>query len=155
MLGFLVTVLISYIAWLAFTFSFVAGNLIAGAIVSLCVAFISSRFLFHKKPSEVFNPVRWGYFIGYLFILLYCEIKSHFDVAYRIITGRINPAIIKVTPHMRTDLGKTLLGSSITLTPGTLVVGAERELYMHTLYYEKGHETGETFGKISRKVVGE
>ena len=152
-LRFLVSALTSYMAWLVFTFSLNVQYLITGFFVALCVALISLRFLFHKQPSRAFNPMRWGCFLAYFCILLYSEIKAHFDVAYRVLTGRIKPGIIKVRTKARTDVGKTLLGSSITLTPGTLVVSAEDELYMHAIHAEKGYETSNLFERISKRVT--
>ena len=60
--------------------------------------------------------------------------KANIDVAYRVITGKINPGIVKITPKLTTDLGITLLANSITLTPGTLTVDIDEnsnDLYIH------------------------
>jgi len=153
MLRFLVTALAMYMAWMAFTFSLNVQNLIIGLFASLCVALVSSRFLFHSRPTKTLNPVRWSYFIGFLFVLFYTEISSHMDVAYRVVTGRIKPGIVKVKMPPETDIGKTLLGSAITVTPGTLLVGAEKDLYMHAIHYKKGSESSELLSKITRKVT--
>lgn len=157
MLGFVVTAIVSYIAWLALTFPFVLSlniqNFVSGVFVALCVAMVSSRFLFYESPLKALNPVRWAYFIGYLFVLLYAEIAAHLDVAYRILTGRIEPGIIRARPSPRSDIGKTLFGGSITLTPGTVVISAENELYMHSIQYKKAHETSDLLGKITRRIT--
>jgi len=60
--------------------------------------------------------------------------KANIDVAYRVITGRINPGIVKISPNLKNDLSLTLLATSITLTPGTLSVEVDEEtndLYVH------------------------
>ncbi len=60
--------------------------------------------------------------------------RANIDVAYRVITGRINPGIVKISPNLKTDLSLTLLANSITLTPGTLSVEVDEEtndLYVH------------------------
>ena len=80
------------------------------------------------------NPVRWFTFIGYLFYFFYEMAKANFDVAYRVITGKINPGIVKISPDLKTDLGITMLANSITLTPGTLSVDIDEDandLYIH------------------------
>ncbi|PNX47524.1 MAG: cation:proton antiporter, partial [Thermoplasmata archaeon M11B2D] len=62
------------------------------------------------------------------------------DVAYRVITGRINPGIVKIHPDLKTDLGITMLANSITLTPGTLTVDIDEEtndLYVHWINVDK------------------
>jgi multicomponent Na+:H+ antiporter subunit E len=157
MLGFAVTALVSYIAWLAITFPLVLSlnvqNLISGVFVALCVAIVSSRFLFYESPLKALNPKRWAYFIGYLFVLLYAEIAAHLDVAYRVITGRIEPGIVRARPSPKSDIGKTLFGASITLTPGTLIISADNELYLHSIHYKKAHETSDLIGKITRRIT--
>jgi multicomponent Na+:H+ antiporter subunit E len=60
--------------------------------------------------------------------------KANVDVAYRVITGRINPAIVKINPNLKTDMSLAILANSITLTPGTLTVDVDEEtneLYVH------------------------
>lgn len=59
--------------------------------------------------------------------------KANFDVAYRVITGKINPGIVKMSPGLKTDTALTFLANSITLTPGTLSVDTddEKNLYVH------------------------
>jgi multicomponent Na+:H+ antiporter subunit E len=60
--------------------------------------------------------------------------KANIDVAYRVISGKINPGIVKISPNLKSDLGITMLANSITLTPGTLSVDIDEEnndLYIH------------------------
>ena len=60
--------------------------------------------------------------------------KANIDVAYRVITGKINPGIVKISPNLKSDAAITLLANSITLTPGTLSVDIDEnnnDLYIH------------------------
>jgi multicomponent Na+:H+ antiporter subunit E len=81
------------------------------------------------------NPVRWLTFIVYVFVPFFIGMaKANIDVAYRVITGKINPGIVKISPDLKTDLGITMLANSITLTPGTLTVDIDEDkndLYIH------------------------
>ena len=66
--------------------------------------------------------------------------KANIDVAYRVITGRIKPGIVKISPKLKTDAGLTMLANSITLTPGTLSVDVDEEtndLYVHWINVKK------------------
>ena len=59
---------------------------------------------------------------------------ANIDVAYRVITGRINPGIVRIAPDLRSDAAITLLANSITLTPGTLSVDIDEktnDLFVH------------------------
>jgi len=105
-----------------------------GVLLSLIVGFIA-RTVFVKKSYRMLNPVRWLLFLGYLIgPFFFALTKANLDVAYRIITGRINPGIVKISPGLSTNLGVTMLANSITLTPGTLCVDIDEEtndLYVH------------------------
>jgi multicomponent Na+:H+ antiporter subunit E len=142
MVSFIATFLLSFVAYLFLTASqgeilglWSKYEIIAAVIVSLVVATISTKVLFQKKQYRLLNPLRWFIFLFYLigpfFIAL---VKANLDVAYRVITGRINPGIVKISPNLKTDAAITLLANSITLTPGTLSVDIDEknnDLYIH------------------------
>lgn len=76
----------------------------------------------------------------YLLILVLKMFLAGFDVAYRVITLKINPAIIRIRTRLVSDLSKTILANSITLTPGTVTVDTEKEyLYVHWLDAKTTH----------------
>ncbi|MEA1925553.1 MAG: Na+/H+ antiporter subunit E, partial [Candidatus Altiarchaeota archaeon] len=112
-------------------------ELIVGLIFAVTTAFFVERVFnaLKIKTSVAFlNPVRWFILISYVLgPFLLALTKANLDVAYRVITGKINPGIVKISPGLKTDLGITLLANSITLTPGTLSVevGEENSLYVH------------------------
>jgi multicomponent Na+:H+ antiporter subunit E len=61
----------------------------------------------------------------------------------------IRPGIVKVKTTLKTDLAKTFLASSITLTPGTLVVDIDgQNLYVHWICVE-----GEDPEEHTRQIV--
>jgi len=142
MLNFIVTFLLSLVAYLVLTASSgeIAGlwsifEVIAGIILSVIVAFTARKVLFQKRSYRMLNPVRWVIFLVYIIgPFFWAMAKANIDVAYRVITGRINPGIVKISPGLKTDLGITLLADSITLTPGTLSVDIDEknnDLYIH------------------------
>jgi multicomponent Na+:H+ antiporter subunit E len=142
MIGFIVTFLLTLIGYFLLTVS--SGEIlglwsifefVTGVILSLMVALLATKVLFQKRNYKILNPRRWItfliYFIGPFF---WSMIKCNLDVAYRVITGKINPGIVKISPGLKTDLGITLLADSITLTPGTLTVDIDEktnDLYIH------------------------
>jgi multicomponent Na+:H+ antiporter subunit E len=109
-------------------------EIIFGIILSAIVGIVA-RNLFVKKSFRMANPVRWFTFIAYILGPFFVGMaKANIDVAYRVITGKINPGIVKISPNLKTDLGITMLANSITLTPGTLSVDIDEEkndLYIH------------------------
>jgi len=148
MIAFIITTVICFITYLLLTtgsgtevlglWSFY--ELLFGAILSIIVGIIA-RNIFVKKSLRMLNPVRWFMFLGYVIGPFFVGMaKANFDVAYRVITGKINPGIVKISPDLKTDLGITMLANSITLTPGTLTVDIDEnknDLYIHWINVKK------------------
>ena len=142
MLAFIVTTVISLIIYFLFTTG--SGTEILGLwslyealfglILSIIVGFIAQS-IFIKDSFRMLNPARWIIFLAYIIGPFFISLaKANLDVAYRVITGKINPGIVKISPDLQTDLGITLLANSITLTPGTLSVDIDEDkndLYIH------------------------
>jgi multicomponent Na+:H+ antiporter subunit E len=136
---FIVTAIVAYVAYLLLTIgSGTVGlwskeELIVGIVLAVVVgAVLRNRFI--GKDLRMLNPRRWLTFLVYLFPFFLAMAKANVDVAYRVITGRINPSIVKIDPKLKTDMSLTMLATSITLTPGTLSVDVNpetNELYVH------------------------
>jgi len=109
------------------------AELIIGAVLAVVVgAVLRNRFI--GKNLRMLNPKRFFTFIAYLFPFFLAMAKANVDVAYRVITGRINPGIVKIDPRLKNDMSLAILANSITLTPGTLSVEVKpetNELYVH------------------------
>ncbi len=142
MIDFIVTFLLSMLTYLILTVSqgeilglWSIFEIITGITLSFIVAFIANKVLFQKRTYRMLNPLRWIIFLIYLVgPFFWAMAKANIDVAYRVITGKINPGIVKISPELKTDLGITLLADSITLTPGTLTVDIDEknnDLYIH------------------------
>ena len=146
MLAFVVTTIVCFITYLLLTlgsandssmmnvFFWSLEEIILGIILSVIVGIVG-RKIFVKKDFRMASPVRWFTFLGYLIGPFFIALaKANFDVAFRVITGKINPGIVKIDPKLKTDLGITMLANSITLTPGTLTVDideTDNNLYIH------------------------
>ncbi|RLF40987.1 MAG: cation:proton antiporter [Thermoplasmata archaeon] len=141
MLAFVVTSLVCFLTYLFLTTGSgsIAGlwsieEILLGLLLSLFAGFISQN-IFIKDSYRMANPKRWLLFLVYLFGPFFIGMaKANFDVAYRVITGKINPGIVRISPGIKTDLGITMLANSITLTPGTLSVDVDEktnDLYVH------------------------
>ncbi len=140
MIAFVITTILCFIVYLLLTtgsgtdlWLWSWPEIGIGVVLSLIVGIVA-RTIFMKQNYRMANPVRWIMFIVYLFPFLYAMAKANVDVAYRVITGRINPGIVRIDPKFKTDLGVTMLANSITLTPGTLSVDIDEDsknLYIH------------------------
>ena len=153
MIAFIVTTIICFITYLFLTTG--SGTLglwsieeiLLGFILSIIVGFVA-RSIFAKEDFRMLNPVRWFTFIAYIIGPFFIGLsKANIDVAYRVITGKINPGIVKISPDLKTDLGITMLANSITLTPGTLSVDIDEDkndLYIHWINVKKEALEGKT-----------
>lgn len=83
------------------------------------------------------------YALGYLVWIAVEIVKGSFDVARDALTPGVGstPAIVEYPLRCRTDLEVTVMASSITITPGTIVLGTASArdgeppvLYVHSLY---------------------
>jgi len=147
MIAFLVTTIFCFIIYLLLTtgsgtdiWIWSYEEFLFGIILSAITGLIARTILI-KKSLRMLNPVRWIMFAAYAAGPFFTGMtKANFDVAYRVITGKINPGIVKISPDLKTDLGITMLANSITLTPGTLTVDIDEDkndLYIHWINVKK------------------
>jgi multicomponent Na+:H+ antiporter subunit E len=142
-------------------------SLIFGVIVAVIAGAVSRRFFCSTGSLRMGNPGRWLTMIAYFFgPFLFAMLKANLDVAYRVITGKIRPGIVRIHTGLKNDLEVLVLANSITLTPGTLTVDVDEEsndMFIHWINVEEGYETAEicdgakvcgTFPKWSRRIAG-
>jgi len=164
-MSFIVAFIWSFVLWLVLT----AGTngmlwsleeLIAGIIFAIIVGF-STRNIIGEKTQRFLNPIKWlGFIIYAVGPLFWGMAKANLDVAYRVVTGKIKPGIVRVPVDLENEAQYTILSNSITLTPGTLTVDAcpeEKALYVHWIYIkEEEPKTSEpvagSFEKWARRL---
>jgi energy-converting hydrogenase B subunit A len=71
--------------------------------------------------------VRIFYGIVYFVVLVIEILKSSFDVAFRVVDGKIDPVVIEIDTELERPISQVILANSITLTPGTLSVDLDSE----------------------------
>lgn len=128
--------ILSLIFWLLLTFKITLPNLIVGSVASLISSIIFTRF-FIKNVYKLLQPHRYFWFLIYLIIFIWECLKANLDVAYRVLHPAmpIRPGIVKVKTTLKSELAKTLLANSITMTPGTISVDIiDDYLYIHWIY---------------------
>lgn len=136
-----ITALYLFGGWLLFTFNLNPFSLFLGILFSILVAhFTHHTFIEETEVGRKELFPRADLLILYLLILVLKIFLASFDVAYRVITLKINPTIIRIRTRLVSDLSKTVLANSITLTPGTVTVDIEKDyLYVHWLNAKTTH----------------
>ena len=119
--------------WLLLTWSLHWQDLLVGVIIAL-IADLMLGDIYPVNAVKVLNPVRFFWFVVYGIKFLGYVVKANFDVAYRVLNLNmpIRPGIVKVRTRLKTDMARTFLANSITLTPGTLTVDCVGDhMYIH------------------------
>jgi len=128
--------ILSLIFWLLLTFKLTVPNIIVAIVASALCSLFFARF-FVTNVYKLLQPQRYFWFLIYLFVFIWECIKANIDVAYRVLHPAmpIRPGIVKVKLSLKSDLARTLLANSITMTPGTISVDIiDDYLYVHWIY---------------------
>ncbi|SHJ01038.1 multisubunit sodium/proton antiporter, MrpE subunit [Dethiosulfatibacter aminovorans DSM 17477] len=140
--------------WLVFAERFSIEVLLVGIFGVILVALINKKLVEKIRLSIGLKSI--PYFFEYLFILLYEIIKANIHVAMLVLSPKpkLSPSFVKHRISLKSDLHRTILANSITLTPGTLTVSMEDdEMLIHCLTEEFGKSIEETrFEKILMKL---
>jgi len=149
-IAFLVTAGAAFLMYLILTAG--SGNigfwslseLLMGVLLALLTGLVTRKFLCRSGSYRLLSPIRLLLLLVYVPVPFFVELtKANIDVAYRVITLKIRPGIIRVHSGLKTDLGIFMLANSITLTPGTLTVGIDEEtndLFIHSINVAEGDE---------------
>lgn len=125
--------MLSFLTWLLLTWKFELSSILVGLFISLAVSLFFGELL-TVTPQRALNPVRYFWLLCYIPVFLWEMIKANIDVAYRVLHPKlpINPGIVKIKTNLKSEVSKTFLANSITLTPGTMTIDIkEDELYIH------------------------
>lgn len=126
------------------------ADIIFGAALALALSLASRRAAgalsdFRMSPRGLLAAVAYPFvFFGEL-------ISANLDVANRVVRPSlpVNPAIVRVRTTLKSALGRTILANSITLTPGTITVETDGELfYIHWIDLQ-----GRDIDEATRKIV--
>ncbi len=121
------------VLWILLFWSLDWTVLVTGVIFACIVATLLGDIYPDAMP-KVLNPLRWLYFLVYVPYFLYYCVRANVDVMLRVIHPDvpIRPGIVKVQTTLTSDMARTFLANSITLTPGTLTMDIDgQDLYIH------------------------
>ena len=148
---YLVLFIVLFLAWLLFAFSTSIDTLLAGAFFAAVSAGLLGSY-FVTSFSKLLQPKRYLWAVLYLFVFLWECVKANFDVAYRVLDPKlpIKPGIVKVKLNVKTDMARTMLANSITMTPGTITVDIiDDNIFIHWIYVSSTDPE-----RYTRKICG-
>ena len=133
---YLYTFLIMFGFWILLSGKFDLFHLTLGIISSVLVSFLSADlFMYEHGKKGLATGVR---FLLYLPWLLYQILLSTLHVTFLALhpkmKDQIDPTIVTFKTKLKTNIGKVALANSITLTPGTITIRIEDQVfYVHAI----------------------
>ena len=151
-MSFLITAIAMFIFWILLSGEFTFILITSGVVASLIVAYLSHDIFVGKADLKT-ETGRVFKFIVYIPWLLWEIILANVEIVYLVLNPKplIDPQLVHFKNDLKTDLGIVTLAHSITLTPGTVTVEANREEFIIHAIWQKSAE-GIIGGEMQRKV---
>ena len=151
-MSFLITTIAMFLFWILLSGEFTFILITSGVVASLIVAYLSHD-IFIGKPDLKAETGRVFKFAVYVPWLLWEIALANVEIAYLVLSPKplVDPQIVRFKPDLKTDLGIVTLAHSITLTPGTVTVEANREEFVIHAIWQKSAE-GIIGGEMQQKV---
>ncbi len=149
----LLAFVLALVVWMLMTWELDPGNLMVGALVSLAGSLLYGEAM-AGRPHKALNPLRYLWFLYYLPVFLWEMVKANIDVAYRVLHPRlpIDPGLVKIRTGLKSETGRTLLGNSLTLTPGNTTVDIiGDQMYIHCI--DVNRRVDVTAGRYERIIA--
>ena len=151
-MSFLITTIVMFAFWILLSGEFTFILITSGVVASLITAYLSHDIFVGKADLKT-ETGRVFKFIVYIPWLLWEIILANVEIAYLVLNPKplIDPQLVHFKNDLKTDLGIVTLAHSITLTPGTVTVEANREEFVIHAIWQKSAE-GIIGGEMQRKV---
>jgi len=143
-----------YVFWLLLSGHYSAFLLGAGALAAVGIAFAGRRFGYADREGHPVELIISGF--RYWPWLVIEIAKSAFSVSRIILSPSlpIGPRMVKLRAGPRTAVGMATYANSITLTPGTITVEADRHHHWITVHaLTEGGVDGLEDGDMDRRVT--
>lgn len=153
------TFIIMFCFWMLLSGKFDSFHLGLGVISSLLVSMLSADLLFEDTSRNGRLKEAWR-FARYTGWLLYQIVLANLYVAFLALHPRmkemLDPTIVTFKSKLKSTLSLVTLANSITLTPGTITIRMEDDVfYVHSLNRKTAEGLpGEMEARIAR-VFGE
>lgn len=142
-LGFLLCLILF---WLLLSGMFTPFLVTAGVASAIAVMLFSQR-MDGFDGDRIALQLSWPSLFTYVPWLIKEIVKSGLDVSWRVLQPSlpISPAMLEFAPAQTTDVGLVIHANSITLTPGTITVVADRGRFLvHALNAQPGDTLADT-----------
>jgi len=153
--SFIVAFFYSFFIYLAVTNTLMQDRVLIGLAVSFMSGIVVIRFF--NLPLKYLNPIRIIWFIIYLPFFFKEMVVANIKIMLIVLNPKltIEPEFKKGKTELRSNYGKLLLTSSITLTPGTLSADLDGdEVIIHCVKTDKNaREIMAPFEKFIKRIT--
>ncbi len=129
-------IFVLFALWLVFNGKVTTEIVLFGIVLSVAVYLFCWKFLEYSPKRELLALRLLPQGIGYFFVLVWEVIKANCAAISLIVSPKyeVEPVLVTFRTELKTDLARTVLANSITLTPGTITVElTEDEFKVHCL----------------------
>lgn len=128
-MNFILTAITMFGFWILLSGEFSPIILVSAVFSSLLVAYLSHDLLIDRGTDlrrSVSMNIR---LVKYFPWLLWQIFLSNIDLVKRTFSPGmlVDPCIVKLDTNLRTDAGITIMANSITITPGTVTIDANKD----------------------------
>lgn len=123
--------LLYFLLWVIFNGNFTLEIAVFGVVVAAALFAFTCKFMDYSIAKEK-NMIRNAFrLIRYVFVLVIEIVKANFAVVHLILSEEeeVEPVLVTFKVDLHTTTGRSFLADAITLTPGTITVLLENNVY--------------------------
>ena len=159
---YVINFILLFLTWLLLSGKFDLFHMAMGALSSLLVTIVSNDLLFQQKKNGL--RMRLGEamrFIAYCFWLIYQIVIANFHVvglalSPKFMATNFHPRIFTFKTSLKGDFAKFVLANSITLTPGTVTIRIDKDIFfIHAISKKAAGDLAqqENMSKMEQRVA--
>lgn len=118
------------ICWIVFNQNLTLEIFLFGLVISAALYAFMCRFMDYSIKKDLFIMKRLPGIALYVILLVWEVIKANFvlfGIVFR--KKKHDPVIVEFKTKLKTRTARAFLANSITLTPGTITIGVEGDLF--------------------------
>ncbi len=122
---------IYFLLWVIFNGNFTLEIACFGVVVAAALFLFTCKFTDYSIEREKWLLRSIPRLLRYLVVLVIEIARANFAVVHMILTEKeeIEPCLVSFKANLHTTFGRASLANAITLTPGTITVLLERDIY--------------------------
>lgn len=123
--------LLYFLIWVIFNGQFTLEIALIGLVVAGAVYAFTCKFLYWSPHKDYVVLCRGGLILRYVGVLIWEIVKANAATTRLIAAPDLepDPVIVRFRTGLKTPTARVILANSITLTPGTITVSVEDDLF--------------------------